>query len=230
MIRRAMMVSAALALTPGLVAAQRKSAVVHSTREIAATCGLNKKARWIDRQTSWFFETGKTWKDDALRKDLMQAAGITALALPPQPGYEFVAQPTPGTSDDPMVKRLLALAAERGSTWPTKSIVGATGVHAVFILAQRDTSLLRAALKRMMESGPEEAPAADVAVMDDRLRIATGRKQIFGTQFMMNGKGESVLAPMEDKAHANMRREDATLPPIEVGVCVARMAAGRTQP
>jgi hypothetical protein len=217
-IQRAMVVGTALALTPGLVVAQRRSAVVHTTREIATTCGLNKKAKWLDRQTSWFFEPGKTWKDDALRKDLMRAAGITELSLPPQLGYEFVAQRRAGTSDDPMVKRLLALASERGSTWPTRSIVGASGVHAVFILAQRDTTLLRAALKRMMESGPEEASAADVAVMDDRLRIATGRKQIFGTQFMV------------DMAHANLRREDAALPPIEVGVCVARMAAGRTQP
>jgi hypothetical protein len=73
----------------------------------------------------------------------------------------------------------------------------------------------------MMEAGPAESPAADVATLEDRLRIVSGRKQIYGTQFRRAPGEKVVLAPMEDSAHADLRREDASLPPFKLGLCMA---------
>src|SRR6476661_3359848 len=64
-------------------------------------------------------------------------------------------------SDDTLRTALLqaaGLAAQRGSTWPTRSVVGAAGVHAVYLLSQSDTGLARNVLHRMMEAGPAESP------------------------------------------------------------------------
>ena len=121
-----------------------------------------------------------------------------------------------------MLAQLKALASTRGSAWPTKSVVGAAGVHAVYLIVERDSVLSRSALRRLMEAGPVESPAADVATLEDRVRIQTGRKQLYGTQFRVDDRGAIMLAPMEDSAHPDLRREDAGLPPFALGLCLAR--------
>jgi hypothetical protein len=126
-----------------------------------------------------------------------------------------------GANADAMIAQLRALAATRGSAWPTRSVVGGAGTHAVYLLAQRDTVLIKA-IHRLMEAGPAESPAIDVAMWEDRLRVQAGRKQIYGTQFRVDDKGRVVLAPMEDSAHADLRRADAGLPPFKLGMCFAR--------
>lgn len=102
-------------------------------------------------------------------------------------------------------------------------MVGAAGVRAAWLLAQRDTALQRVTLRRMMESGPEEALGADVAVLEDRVRIQSGRKQLYGTQ-LREENGQLVPAPMEDSAHVDMRREGAGLPPLAAAICAAKRA------
>ena len=54
------------------------------------------------------------------------------------------------------------------------------------------------------------------------MRLIWGRKQIYGTQFKLGANGAVVLAPMEDSTHADLRREDAGLPPFAVGLCLAK--------
>lgn len=69
----------------------------------------------------------------------------------------------------------------------------------------------------MMEAGPAESPAADVATFEDHLRLVWGRKQIYGTQFRVGAGGKVELSPMEDSAHADMRREDAGFAAVQRG-------------
>ena len=107
------------------------------------------------------------------------------------------------------------------SAWPTKSVVGAEGVWAVWVLAAQDTLLARAALHRMMEAGPEESPPAAVAMLEDRLRVASGRKQIYGTQLVKAADGKLEPAPLEDPKHVDLRRDAAGLPPLAQSLCAA---------
>ena len=134
----------------------------------------------------------------------------------PQLGWERPM--TPDTTPSPVIVSLKALP--RGGAWPTRSTVGLAGVRAVFTLAHRDTAFARTALHRMMESGTEEAIKPDVAVLEDRVRVASGRKQLYGTQLILvNGK--LVPGPIEDSAHVDLRREGANLPPLAWSVCNA---------
>lgn len=192
-----------------------------------ASCAWKPADDWVKRQTEFFDDSKHTWSDDTLRTQLLAAAGLTSpLKVPVQTGVEIEGRaPRLGPTADAMRETLKKLAAVRGSTWPTKSVVGAAGTHAVYLLTVAgDTGLARTVLHRMMEAGPSESPAADVATFEDHMRLIWGRKQIYGTQFKLGTNGEAVLSPMEDSAHADLRREGAALPPFKLGLCMARQA------
>jgi hypothetical protein len=173
---------------------------------------------WFARQREWLSDVKHDWSDEEFRNSLVSAAGLMATPLATQLGVERESEVVTGVSDTAVLARLRTLAATRGSIWPTRSVVGAAGVRAVWTLAQRDTALQRTVLHRMMESGPDEALAADVAVLEDRVRLQSGRKQLYGSQLRMVA-GKLVPAPIEDPVHVDMRRDAAGLPPLEQAVC-----------
>jgi hypothetical protein len=210
-------------LLAALIASRASAQVV---TKLPADCAFKPSDPWVKRQVEWFDESKHDWKDDTLRTALLAAAGLTA-PLGPWPAQFGIhvegREPAVGPTADAMIGRLKTIAGVRGSVWPSKSVVGAAGMHAVFLLAQHDTGLARAALHRMMEAGPDESLAADVATLEDQFRLGqAGRKQIMGTQFKLGANGSLVLSPMEDSAHADLRREGAGLPPFKVSLCRAK--------
>jgi hypothetical protein len=210
---RRLLILAALA-SPGVATAQANS---------PQTCKWSASDAWVKRQGEFFDESKHDWTNDSLRTALLTAAGLSApLTVPVNVGVQIEGRDVAlGATAEAMVAHLKALATQRGATWPTRSVVGPAGVHAVYLLAQRDTGLARAALHRMMEAGPSESPAVDVATFEDHMRLIWGRKQLYGSQFRVSENGKVALAPMEDSAHADLRREDATLPPLNIGLCLA---------
>lgn len=207
-----------------LTCAASSVALAQGATQRAAACKFSPADPWVKRQAQWFDESKREWTNDTLRTALLAAAGLRApLTVPVQQGVRFDGNDVAlGATAGAMITELKKLAAVRGSPWPTKSAVGPAGAHAVFVLAQHDTALGRVALHRMMEAGPDESPAADVATLEDRLRLAWGRKQLYGTQFERGAAGKVILRPMEDSAHADLRREGAGLPPFRLGLCLAR--------
>jgi hypothetical protein len=177
------------------------------------------------KQRAWADDSRHAWSNDSLRTALIHAAALddpnggTGALL----GYEIVgASPNAAQGDAAAaIATLRSLAQTRGSTWPTNSVVGAQGVRAVWVLATQDSALARVALHRMMEAGPEESPPAAVAILEDRLRIAGGRKQIYGTQLVRTADGKLEPAPLEDPKHVDLRRDAAGLPPLAQSICVA---------
>ncbi|HZI40584.1 MAG TPA: DUF6624 domain-containing protein [Gemmatimonadaceae bacterium] len=207
-IRQAAIALVALMSSPTAVRAQR-------------CAPLDTTAEWYKRQRAWLSDAKHDWSDDAFRSSLINAAGVDAShSLAVQRGVQREGEAA-GSPDTALVGRLRSLASTRGSTWPTRAVVGAAGVRSVWIIAQRDTALQRTVLHRMMESGPDEALAADVAVLEDRVRLQSGRKQLYGSQLRMVG-GKLVTAPIEDSAHVDMRRDAAGLPPLHLALCGAR--------
>jgi len=99
-------------------------------------------------------------------------------------------------------------------------VVGASGVRAVWLIARGDSGLAPTVLHRMMEAGPDESLPADVAVLEDALRLRAGRKQLYGTQLMASTSG-LIAAPIEDSAHVDLRRGAAWLPPLDQALCAA---------
>jgi hypothetical protein len=187
-------------------------------------CRIDTNATWYKKQREFLDDSKHDWSNDSLRTALLRASGVSMVGpLPVQVGVQIAGRDSfPMTMDDPAAMIGALRRAGRGSVWPTKSVVGAAGTRGVWTLALRDSAFANMAMHRMMEAGPAEALGADVATLDDRLRLARGRKQIFGTQFVIGDKGRVALAPMEDSAHADMRREGAGLPPFRVSLCVAQ--------
>jgi hypothetical protein len=194
-----------------------------STTAVAQRCAPpDTTAEWFTRQRAWLSDAKHDWSDDAFRNALLAAARVDgSRALTLQYGVEPGPRPTAPLPDTTVLARLRTLATTRGSTWPVRGVVGAAGVRAVWILAGQDTALQRTILHRMMESGPDEALAADVAVLEDRVRLQSGRKQLYGSQLRMVG-GQLVPAPIEDSAHVDMRRDAAGLPPLRQAMCTLR--------
>ncbi len=201
--------------------------------QVARACGRDTTGAWYRRQRAWADESRHDWSDDALRSALLDAAGLGASsAVGALPGFEVVGEQLTATGADSgprtrLLDSLRALARNRQAPWPTRSVVGAAGVRAVWLLVARDTALSRTALHRMMEAGPDESPPAAVATLEDRLRIGAGRKQIYGTQLSRAADGTLALAPLEDREHVDLRREAAGLPPLGQTLCAARALGGR---
>lgn len=101
--------------------------------------------------------------------------------------------------------------------WPGISLVGPDGAQAAWLLAQhadRDHDFQRECLSLLQaayENG--EATGADVAYLTDRVLVAEGKKQIYGTQFRTE-KGESQPYPIEDEGNLDARRRQMGLEPF----------------
>lgn len=185
---------------------------------------LDTSAAWYRKQTAWADESRGGWSNDTLRAALVRAAHIDPRAdALPLVGFEIFDPDANGAAADSAALGLLrGLARTRGATWPTRSVVGPAGVRAVWLLVGTDSALARTALHRMMEAGPDESPPAAVATLEDRLRVQSGRKQLYGTQLRRGADGALEPLPIEDPKHVDLRRDAAGLPPLAQALCAAR--------
>jgi hypothetical protein len=103
--------------------------------------------------------------------------------------------------------RMKALVA--GGGWPTRSRVGERGAEAAWLLVQHADADLAfqkqclALLQRAHAAG--EAAARHVAYLTDRVLVAEGKPQRYGTQFH-RPEGAPVPQPLEDSAQVDARR------------------------
>jgi hypothetical protein len=109
--------------------------------------------------------------------------------------------------------------------WPGRSLVGDDGAHAAWLLVQhadlnrpfqeRCLALLRRAVKA------NEAAPADLAHLTDRVLLATGRPQLYGTQTIVRD-GRYQPAPISDAKRVDARRAAMGLPPLAADLGPAR--------
>ncbi len=60
-----------------------------------------------------------------------------------------------------------------------------------------------------------DAPPAHYALLLDRVRMADGRDQLYGSQFVRTEDGSSVAPwPIEDAEHVDERRQEVGLTPL----------------
>lgn len=102
--------------------------------------------------------------------------------------------------------------------WPGVSLVGKDGAEAAFALAQHGgqsdldfqkkcLELLAAAVKA------KDANPVHLAHLTDRVRVAAGEKQVYGTE-VVEKDGTLEAAPLEDEAKVDERRKEVGLPPL----------------
>ena len=110
---------------------------------------------------------------------------------------------------------LKEVVAARG--WPGASLVGADGAHAAWLLAQHadaDPAFQRRCLDLMavaVEAG--EATMREFAYLTDRVLLAEGRPQVYGTQVARRG-GAWQARNLRDPEGVDLRRETAGLGPL----------------
>jgi hypothetical protein len=101
--------------------------------------------------------------------------------------------------------------------WPDRDVVGRDGANAAFLLVQHadhDTSFqakMLTALVAAFERG--QAAGQSVALLTDRVAVARGELQPYGTQTNFVD-GRIVLSPVVDSANVDARRARMGLPPL----------------
>lgn len=134
-------------------------------------------------------------RDEALRAELVQRASCPA---------------SPGNAD-----RLWDILDEY-EEWPGFRLVGADGEHAAWLIAQLgDTDLQRRCLEHLevaVDWG--DAPPGHLACLVDRVRMADGRPQVYGSQWVVAADGTLAPWPIADPDGVDHRRERMGLQPL----------------
>jgi hypothetical protein len=110
------------------------------------------------------------------------------------------------TVDEVNTARLKEIIEQRG--WPTISLVGKKGASAAWLLAQhadKDPAFQEKCLELMKQLPESEVVQWNIALFEDRVRMNTGRPQLYGTQFRMS-EGNFGPGPIEDEEHLEERR------------------------
>jgi hypothetical protein len=105
--------------------------------------------------------------------------------------------------------------------WPGRSLVGEDGAHAAWLLAQhadRRPFLQQRFLKLLEQAvGAGEASATDLAHLIDRVLLASGRPQAYGTQLTAQD-GRLVACRLHDPETVNDRRASVGLETLEASL------------
>ena len=116
--------------------------------------------------------------------------------------------------DKANIARLGQIIEEHG--WPRRGLVGDKGAIAAFLVLQhadytyqkKYLPLVRAAV------AAGETRAEDLALLEDRVLMREGKKQIYGSQLQQNDKGAWEFYPIEDEPNVDERRQAVGLPSL----------------
>jgi hypothetical protein len=100
--------------------------------------------------------------------------------------------------------------------WPGKSLVGADGARAAWLLVQHadpDVAFQRRCLDSVNKLPRGEVEAEHLAYLTDRVLLNEGKKQRYGTM-LRREDGKLVPKPIEDEANVDKRRGELGLPPL----------------
>jgi hypothetical protein len=172
-------------------------------------------------------EPAKKPTEEGLRKELLQRVKEDQdarkvmiewmRANKPEPG-----KPVPpemekvGKIDEANTKWLRNVVDKHG--WPTVTMVGKDGAQAAWLLVQhadKDRKFQRQCLDLMKDLlAKGEADKKNFAYLTDRVLLAEGKKQLYGTQFhQVNGRWEP--RPLEDPLGVDDRRKEMGLGTLE---------------
>lgn len=111
------------------------------------------------------------------------------------------------------MKRLAEIVDAYG--WPGLRFAGRASSTAFLVLQHADHDsqveylpLMRDAVRR------NEALGSQLAMLEDRVRIADGKPQLYGTQLSAPAGGAPHFDPIEDEAHVDERRAAVGLQPL----------------
>ncbi len=103
------------------------------------------------------------------------------------------------------------------SGWPTISKYGEQAAHAAWLLVQHadnDPQFQGKALALMRDLPDGEVSRQDIAYLEDRVRVNTGRPTLYGTQFYNDSQGVFGPHPIEGRDTLDERRAAVGLGPF----------------
>ena len=182
-------------------------------------CPIDSTATWAVVSRSWSRESGATWSNDSLRRVLL------ALEREDQePRRDFGTR----ANDTTYLRQLVTLDQQTSAAvkeildrfgLPTRSMVGAKGGSALFLVVQHSATLQLRVLDLAKRAPSGEVPPTSLAMLEDRVLANSGKPQVHGTHFNMGPDGLFRLAPVTDLAGMAARREKAGIPPLDLYVC-----------
>lgn len=102
--------------------------------------------------------------------------------------------------------------------WPGKTLVGEEASNAAFLILQHSTLSLQKKYFSLVKDGVArgEVSAGDAALLEDRIRVGEGKKQLYGSHLHSGSDTgwKLELHPIEDEDHVDERRASVGLPPL----------------
>lgn len=117
--------------------------------------------------------------------------------------------------DHANIERLKAVID--GIGWPDASKVGSEAAHAAWLIVQHadaDPAFQRTCLD-MMRQAEEGISKEDLAYLEDRILVAEGKPQKYGTQFTEDAEGNPSPEPIDDMENLDLRRLEMGMEPYE---------------
>lgn len=117
--------------------------------------------------------------------------------------------------DSANTARMKELVKQYG--WPGPELVGVDGTEAAFLLVQHAEHAFQKQILPLVEAAyrNKKLQGQDYALLLDRVLVADGNPQVYGTQpkIFDQWKGEEpVFEPIEDEANVDKRRAEVGLP------------------
>lgn len=100
--------------------------------------------------------------------------------------------------------------------WPGADVAGVQGSQTVFLVIQHaDIKTQEHYLPMMREAVKnKKASPASLAMLEDRVALREGKKQIYGSQIHMEPNGEAWVSILEDPDNVDKRRAEVGLQPL----------------
>jgi hypothetical protein len=100
--------------------------------------------------------------------------------------------------------------------WLGRDVIGKEGNTTLFLVIQHaDIKIQEKYLPMMREAVKKHhASGAALAMLEDRVALGQGRKQIYGSQVQTGADGVMYVSPLDDPDHVDKRREEVGLGPI----------------
>lgn len=121
-----------------------------------------------------------------------------------------------GEGDEARTARLKEIIGEHG--WPTTDLVGEDGEDAAWAIAQHsdlDPEFQQEALELLRDAlAAGRASPGNLAYLEDRVAVANGEPQAYGTQIGCGSDGPVPATPIMDEAGVEDRRAEAGLDPL----------------
>lgn len=101
--------------------------------------------------------------------------------------------------------------------WLSVSEVGQNENEVLFLVIQHSNLKTQEKYLPIMRQAVKDgkARASSLALLEDRILMRNGKKQLYGSQIQTNDKGEYSIYPIEDESHVNRRRSEMGLGPLE---------------